>query len=190
MSMAEATLLAVHDRAFAEAELDRLMRTEMPRVERLLLRILGPRQDLEDLVQNVFLELLRAYPQFRGDSNISTFVGGIAVRIARRAMRRSAFQRLRAVFESEPPASTGNPDLAHRDSERLRRVQRALDTISADKRIAFCLWALEGLDPSEIATLTGASLSAVRSRIFYAQKELRALAAQDPWLLEALAEVS
>jgi RNA polymerase sigma-70 factor, ECF subfamily len=188
--MLPATLWAVSHPASSRADLDRIVRTEMPRVERLLLRILGPRQDLEDLVQTVFLELVRAYPQFRGDSSVSTFIGGITVRIAKRAMRRSAFQRLRALFSSETEASSGNPEHKHRDTERLRRVQKALEQISADKRIAFCLWALSGLEPAHVAQLTGASLSAVRSRIFYAQKELRALAAQDPWLAEALSEVS
>lgn len=190
MSMVEVTLPAMRIRAGSEVELDQLMRSEMPRVERLLLRVLGPRQDLEDLVQTVFLELLRALPGFRGDSSISTFVGGITVRVARRAMRRSAFQRFRAVFQGEPEAARGNPEAQHRDSERLRRVQSALSQLSADKRIAFSLWAFEGLEPAAIAELTQASLSAVRSRIFYAQKELRAFATQDPWLAEALAEES
>jgi RNA polymerase sigma-70 factor (ECF subfamily) len=170
-------------------ELERLMRAEMPRVERLLLRMLGPRQDLEDLVQNVFLELMRAWPQFRRASAASTFVGGITVRVARRAMRRSAFQRLRAAFPaSEPEASCGDPEAALHDARRLRSVQKALSKLGADKRIAFCLWAFEGQDVPQIAALTQASVPAVRSRIFYAQKELRALAASDPLLRDALGE--
>ena len=71
---------AAPDRA---RELDALLRAELPRVERLLVRILGPRQDLDDLVQTVFFEVLRAWPKFRGDSSASTFVGGIAVRVGR-----------------------------------------------------------------------------------------------------------
>jgi RNA polymerase sigma-70 factor (ECF subfamily) len=169
----------------AARELDALMRAELPRVERLLVRILGPRQDLDDLVQTVFFEVLRAWPRFRGDSSASTFVGGIAVRVARRAMRLSAWRRLRGPMPEEAGEAC-DAEQAVDDAERMRRVRRALDKIGADKRIAFVLWALEGMEPLAIAELTGCSLSAARSRIFHAQKELKAIAARDPLLREAL----
>jgi RNA polymerase sigma-70 factor (ECF subfamily) len=161
--------------------LDRLARQESPRVARLLVRMLGPRADLEDLVQTVFLETCRALPGFRGDSAISTFVGGITVRVARRAMRPAAWFTRRAHVEVEPLA-VGDPERAAGHAEQLRRLHRALDKVAPKKRIAFLLWALEGLDVAAIAELTGASPSATKSRIFYAQKELRNLAARDPYL--------
>src|SRR5688500_13983773 len=80
--------------------LDWLVRSQWDRVERLLRRILGPRQDLEDLVQNTFLETLRALPSYRGESALSTFVAGIAVRVARRAMRPSLVVQKSVPLES------------------------------------------------------------------------------------------
>ena len=73
-------------------------------------------------------------------------------------------------------------------SEQLRRVHLALSGISPDKRIAFSLWALEGMDVASIAETMGASISATRSRIFYAQKELKTRAAADPYLREFVEE--
>jgi RNA polymerase sigma-70 factor (ECF subfamily) len=174
--------LVARARAGDPDALQQIARAELPRVERLLRRLLGFRSDLEDLVQTVFLEMCRAFPGFRGDSAISTFVGGIAVRVARRAMRPSAWVRLRGPMPEDPPAGGERPEAKTVALEQLRRLDLALSKLSSEKRIAFVLWALEGEDVASIAQATGASVAATRSRIYYAQKELKALARSDPYL--------
>ena len=169
-------------RAGDARELEAIARRELPRVERLLRRLLGPRSDMEDLVQNVFVEMCKALPNFRGESTVSTFVGGITVRIARRAMRPTAWVRFRSQMPEEPPAGPDRPEDNAVAAEQLRRLDSALQRISADKRIAFVLWAVEGKDVDSIAKMVGASVAATRSRIHYAQKELRSIAATDPYL--------
>lgn len=161
--------------------LDRLARQEAPRVARLLVRILGPRSDLEDLVQTVFLETCKSLPNYRGEAAVSSFVGGVTVRVARRAMRPPAWFTRRAHVAVEPIA-VDDPERATAHAEQLRRLHRALEKVAPKKRIAFLLWALEGLDLAAIAELTGASVAATKSRIFYAQKQLKHLAARDPYL--------
>jgi RNA polymerase sigma-70 factor (ECF subfamily) len=165
--------------------LERMAREELPRVGRLLGSMLGPRTDMEDLVQTVFLEACRAMPRFRGESTVSTFVGGIAVRVAKRAMRPSAWVRLRASAGPEPEANS-DPERSAVGAAQLRRVHRALESIAPKKRIAFLLWALEGMDVPAIAELTEASVPATKSRIFHAQRELRRIATRDPALRELL----
>ncbi|NMC72371.1 MAG: sigma-70 family RNA polymerase sigma factor [Myxococcales bacterium] len=178
-------------RAGDAAELAALAREQGPRVARLLLRLLGPRNDREDLVQIVFLELCRALPSFRGECTLSTFVGAVAVRVARRAMRPPAWQRRRGPMPDDPPApATDGPEDSAWRVRQLRRLHAVLDRIAPRKRTAFALWALEGLDVAEIAALTGASVAATRSRIFHAQRELRRLAAADPVLRELVEEGS
>jgi len=147
---------------------------ELPRVERLLGRILGQRRDFEDLVQNVFLELCRALPTFRGQSKLSTFVGGITVRVARRALRPSAFEKRRGAMPLELVSRGQGPERSAIASERLRKLHAALDRVGPKKRIAFTLWALEGMSPTEIAALTDVKVHTVRSRIYHARHELMA----------------
>lgn len=173
-------------RAGDPAELQAIARRELPRVERMLRKLLGHRSDMDDLVQNVFLEMCRALPTFRGESTISTFVGGITVRVARRAMRPSAWFRFRSPMPEEPLPGNDRPDANAVAGEQLRRLHAALDKLSPDKRIAFVLWALEGKDVETIAELVSASVPATRSRIHYAQRELKAHAARDPYLRELL----
>ncbi|MEC7523512.1 MAG: sigma-70 family RNA polymerase sigma factor [Myxococcota bacterium] len=154
------------------AALRTLAERELPRVERLLGRILGPRPDFEDLVQTVFLELCRALPTFREESRLSTFVGGITVRVARRALRPSAFESRRAPMPPEMVGPERTPESAASARERLAQLHRALDALTAKKRIAFTLWALDGMSPEEIAELTGSKPHTVRSRIYHARHEL------------------
>jgi RNA polymerase sigma-70 factor (ECF subfamily) len=165
-------------------ELEAIARRELPRVAGLLRRLLGPRHDMEDLVQNVFVEMCKSLPNFRGDSTVSTFVGGITVQIARRAMRPTAWVRFRSPMPEEAPAGPDRPHDNAIAAEQLRRLDAVLAKIGADKRIAFVLWAVEGKDVETIAKMVGASVPATRSRIHYAQKELRALAASDPYLAD------
>lgn len=182
-SRADQASLEARARAGDAEALDRIVRSELPRVERLLVRILGPRHDLEDLVQTVFLETCRALPSFRGESTLSTFVGGITVHVARRAMRPTAWWKRRAPMPEHDPASPEAPlDARAMASEQLRRTRIALDRIAPKKRVAFLLWALEGMSFEQISELTGSSVSATRSQIFYAQKELKKRAAHDPYL--------
>jgi RNA polymerase sigma-70 factor (ECF subfamily) len=169
-------------RAGDPRELEAIARRELPRVERLLRRLLGPRADMEDLVQNVFVEMCRALPTFRGESTISTFVGGITVQIARRAMRPTAWVRFRSPMPEQAPPGPDRTDDNAVALEQLRRVDVALSKIAADKRIAFVLWAVDGKDVETISKMVGASVPATRSRIHYAQRELKALAAGDPYL--------
>lgn len=171
------------------AALEELTRAQLPRVERLLRRMLGARRDMDDLVQEVFLELVKSLHKFRGESSIGTFVGGITVHVARRAMRPSAWQRRRSADVSDVTESPADsPDEQAMAQRRLVRLSRALDGLSAPHRIALTLWALEGLEPKTIAEMTGASLAATRSRIFYAQRYLREAAAKDDVLREWLDE--
>jgi RNA polymerase sigma-70 factor (ECF subfamily) len=129
-------------RAGAPAALERLTRAETPRVFGLLHSLLGPRADVEDLMQTVFLEACRALPSFRRESAVSTFIAGICVRVARRAMRPTAWTRRRAEWSFEPIAA-GDPEQAASQSEQLRRVHVALSRLSSKKRAAFLLWSLE-----------------------------------------------
>lgn len=174
-------------RAGDAAALDALARRELPRVERLLVRLLGPRKDLEDWVQIVFVELMRSLHKFRGDSQFSTFVGGIAVQVARRAMRRSAWDRRKLPMpEIEPEGHGVAVDEQAHQRRQVEALRGALVDLSEEHRVSLLLWALEGLEPKEIAAMMGATVSATRSRIWWAQKHLKRAAEADPLLRDLL----
>lgn len=163
-----------------------IVKAEGPRVARLLGRILGPREDLEDLVQTVFLEMCRALPGFREKSKLSTFIGGITVRVARRAMRPTAYDRTKTPIDGELLAPGASPDDQAVVREQMRRLHLSLERLTAKKRIALTLYAFEGMSIDEIAETMGATVYATRARIYHAKKELKARAEKEPYLRELL----
>jgi RNA polymerase sigma-70 factor (ECF subfamily) len=154
-------------------------------VARLVYRMLGPRSDLEDVIQEVFFQVYRSLKDFRGQSKFSTWLHRVTVNVVL-MHRRSA--RSRPVFADEPPADSllHASDLApDEDAERRERVRafgRLLDRLADKKRIVFVLHELEGIAPSEIAKIVGAPVLTVRTRLFYARREIEAMLAEEPSL--------
>lgn len=142
-----------------------------------LTRLVGPGPDREDLLQQVFLELHRALPRFRGDSSVSTFIYRITVNVAfdhlRHRKRRPADYSADALDELIDGATS--PADRARVRDELRQVLVFLEKIKPDKRVAFVLVAVEGLSLDEAAAQVGARADAVKQRVLHARRELVAM---------------
>jgi RNA polymerase sigma-70 factor, ECF subfamily len=166
------------------ASFRRLYERHRADVARLVYRMLGPRADLEDVIQEVFVQVYRSLRDFRGQSKFSTWLHRVTVNVAL-MHRRSA--RSRPVFADEPVADVVRSDNARPDEdaerhERVRAFARLLERLADKKRAVFVLHELEGLPPSEIARIVGAPVLTVRTRLFYARRELEAMLADEPSL--------
>jgi RNA polymerase sigma-70 factor (ECF subfamily) len=149
-----------------------------------LYRLLGGPAELEDALQETFVEAFRSLRRFRGDAKLSTWLHGIAIHIALRRLRRRGRQPPPALCD--PPVLATGPTQA-RDLEARRRLARVfaiLDTLSPKKRVVFVLHEVEGVPLTEIARLVHAPEITVRTRLHYARKEFFARAAEDPLLAE------
>src|SRR5690349_3148359 len=155
------------DLARRAASGDRAAQRELFVVQRVnvhhaLYRILGSNRELEDLLQDAFIEIFRALPSFRGDSTLSRWCQTIAVRVAYLAIsrRRPPAVDLALVEEIVPSDADVRRHLMVR--EAARRLYAALDRIEAKQRIAFALAAIDGKSLAEVAELTESSLFAVK----------------------------
>lgn len=153
-------------------------------VARLVYRMMGPTPDLEDIVQEVFLQVFRSLKDFRGDAKLSTWLHRVTVNVVLMT-RRAA--RSRPVLVAEPEqdvsASAGAlPDEEAERRERARAFQRCLSQLSDKKRTVFVLHELEGLPSAEIAAIVECPVLTVRTRLFYARRELAELLKAEPSL--------
>lgn len=164
--------------AFAE-----LFRRHRSDVARLVFRMLGPTADAEDVVQDVFLQVHRSLGDFRGQAKFSTWLHRVTVNVVL-MVRRAA--RSRPVFAAE--ISDAEPDrgvLPDEDAARRQRVsafRRILDKLPEKKRTVFILHELEGMAPMDIAEIVGAPVLTVRTRLFYARRELCDMMRDEPTL--------
>jgi RNA polymerase sigma-70 factor (ECF subfamily) len=154
-------------------------------VARLVYRMLGNRSDFEDVIQEVFVQVYRSLKDFRGQAKFSTWLHRVTVNVVL-MHRRSA--RSRPVFADEPPGdgllrSDGvRPDDDAERRERVRAFGRLLARLADKKRVVFVLHELEGITPGEIARIVGAPVLTVRTRLFYARRELEAMLHEEPSL--------
>lgn len=159
-------------------------------VHRALFRILGSNRDIEDLLQDAFIEILRALPSFRGDSTLARWCQTIAVRIAYLAIsrRRPPAVELGLVEDTIPSDADLRRHVQLR--EVTRRLYAALDRIEAKQRVAFALSAIDGKSLAEVAELTGSSVFAVKTRVWRARRELMRRAGKDAVLAGYLEELT
>ena len=164
-----------------------LFQAQKHAVHHTLYRILGATRDLEDLIQDAFIEIFRALPSFRGDSTLSRWCQTIATRTAYLSIsrRKPASVELSVVenFLEDP-----SPDVVRvaRARQAARRLYVALDRLEPNQRIAFALAVIDGLALAEVAQLTDSSTVAVKTRVWRARRELTKRAKADPVLSQYL----
>lgn len=154
-------------------------------VARLVYRMLSAPADLEDVVQEVFVQVFRSLKDFRGQAKFTTWLHRVTVNVVL-MHRRSA--RSRPVLTEEASSDVVADDrqaLPDEDAERFERMrafERLLGRLAEKKRVVFVLHELEGMAPAEIAEVVGAPVLTVRTRLFYARRELEAMLAEEPAL--------
>jgi RNA polymerase sigma-70 factor, ECF subfamily len=155
-----------------------LVEQTLPLVHGMVTKLIGRRQETDDLVQNVYARVFRSLGTFRGDAAFTTWVCTICVNVT------STFWRERkAERETEPlplhlvrPGSSSHDVLAAR--EGLKQISRVLDGLSASLRSAFVLHVLEGYDVETVAAMTSSSVGATYKSIERARQAIETAAAK------------
>lgn len=172
--------------AFAE-----LFRRHRGDVARLVYRMLGPTADAEDVVQEVFLQVHRSLGEFRGQAKFTTWLHRVTVNVVLMT-RRAAKSRPALSSEAETdhePSPSPLPDEDAVRSQRIAAFRRLLERLPEKKRTVFILHEIEGRSPAEIAEVVDAPVLTVRTRLFYARRELDAMMREEPALAQLADEL-
>jgi RNA polymerase sigma-70 factor (ECF subfamily) len=167
-------------RAGEEVAFENLVRRHERRVFGLALRMLGSREEAEDVAQEVFLNLHRSGHRFRRESRFSTFVYRVTVNAA--LNRRRSLGRRRARLESLMQRQASGDDLHHTPrgpeeslfGQELRaRLEVEILELGDALRAPLVLHDIEGLPYAEISSILGVAEGTVKSRIHRARRALR-----------------
>jgi RNA polymerase sigma-70 factor (ECF subfamily) len=157
-----------------------LIRRHQQRVFRLLMRMLGSRDEAEDVSQEAFLSLYRHGHRFRREARFSTFLYRVVANAAlnrRRTLGRSRAREKRLEERQaagiDLPMSPRDPEDSAAGAQVQAKVQDALLALPADLRLAVVLYDIEGLAYREIAKVLRIPEGTVKSRIHRARKALR-----------------
>ena len=157
-----------------------------PLVRGLLVRALGPHQDVEDAMQEIFLRLFTKGRTLRDPASLRAFVVSVTVRFIRSEFRRRRVRRLLRLRLDDPhpegtaigPQGVVNPAAGL----ALAALYRALGRLPADERLAFTLRYFEGAEIAEGAALAGISPATFKRRLAAAKQRLWAMTGEDPVL--------
>ena len=137
------------------------------------LRRLGVREaDLPDAVQDVFLVVHRKLPDFEGRSKVSTWLFGIAMRVARDRQRLAHVRRQvgdeEAVLAFADESADVGAEAERRQAATL--LEAILDAMPLEQRAVFTLFELDGMTGDAIAELLEVPLGTVYSRLRLARE--------------------
>jgi RNA polymerase sigma-70 factor (ECF subfamily) len=157
---------------------EQLYRQHAPKLYRLCYRLTGTPAEAEDLLQDVFIEILTSLPNYRGEAPLAAWMRRIAVRTAMHGHRK---RRRRAQLALVDEAGRTSADIGSTVDSRvaLRRVRELLGKLGDTTRIAFLLFQVDGYSIAETAALLGLSETAAKKRIWRARKQLEGHARRD-----------
>lgn len=167
-----------------EVAFQRLYYAHRAEVHRIVYRLLGPTDDLEDVIQDVFLQVHRSIANFRGTAKFSTWLHRVAVNVALQHLRRK-----RSTITSHPDDRVGempsneegaSPHERAETQDRLRAVYQALDNLSPKKRAVLVMHDMQGMSAQKIAEVVGSPVFTIRTRLFYARREFYKKIVKDP----------
>ncbi len=142
------------------------------------------REDAEDLTQEVFIKAFEALPRFRGKSSFYTWLYRIAVnktinyrkkRNRKRALSLDQFDQEIKTDEVYHALTTKGSPLRNMSLSELQiKLNEALQNLSEKHRTVVVMHDMQGIPHEEIAKVVGASVGTVRSRLFYARRQMQA----------------
>lgn len=147
-----------------------------PLVRRMLRRTLGPHAEVENLLQEVFVRVVRQLGSVPDAAQLKPFVVSVTVRVLSAELRRHRLRRLLRWRDARLAATIGTEE---GPQSALAALYRILDELDADARLAFTLRHFEGLPIAELASAMDASLASAKRRLARASAHVQAAVSRD-----------
>lgn len=152
-------------------------------INRLVARLLGPDQEHDDVVHQIYANVLAGVASVREPALFDRWVTRVAILTVRREIRARTYRRLLrfGVSEPEPADEKTTPQRM-----LLRSFYAVLGKLAADERIIFVLHHVEGRTLPEVAELRGCSLATAKRHLARARAAFEVAARLDPVLSAAV----
>ncbi len=164
--------LTVVDADAPPASLDGIFRRYARYVAGVALRLLGRDDEVDDLIQDVFLDAVRGLRGLRDPEAIRGWLATVTVRRARRRLRVRRLRALLGLDRAPTYESLAAPGATAEERALLARVYAVLDGMPVDLRVAWALRHVAGERLDAVARACGCSLATAKRRIAAAQRIL------------------
>lgn len=162
---------------------DELVIKHSPRLYGLVYHMTSNHEDTNDLLQDIFAKAYRSLKRFRGKSSFYTWVYSIAVNMTLNFLKKRGRHRKMSLDDMDSgihydedflEATEGsNPIREVNIHELQERLNTAMQRLSEDHRTVVTMFDIQGIPHAEISKILGVSQGTVRSRLFYAHRQLQ-----------------
>ena len=175
--------LVARTQAGDPAAFDALVVKYSPRLYGLVYNMTSNHEDTNDLLQDVFAKAYRSIGGFKGNSAFYTWVHSIAVNMTINFLKKRG-RRVQMSLDDMDAGVENDKDFIELTasstpvreadlSELQLRLNEAMMKLSLDHRAVVTLFDIQGMPHAEIAKILGVSEGTVRSRLFYAHRQLQ-----------------
>jgi RNA polymerase sigma factor (sigma-70 family) len=163
---------------------DDLVRKYTPKLYGLVYNMTSNREDTADLLQDIFAKSYRSIQRFMGKSSFYTWIYSISVNMTLNFLKkRGRYTKVSLddvdtgiqndpIFIEMTTAAKGTLREVN-IHELQKRLNEAMMRLSEDHRTVVTLYDVQGLQHAEISKILGVSEGTVRSRLFYAHRQLQ-----------------
>jgi RNA polymerase sigma-70 factor (ECF subfamily) len=153
-------------------DVDAMFREHAAMVAGIAYRMLGTRADLEDVVQDVFLDVCRGGARIRRAQAVKSWIAVCTIRRVRRRLRNRQVRRILGLDAPADYDQIADPRASPDGRAFLPRLYQRLDALPAPERLAWTLRYIDGEDLETVARLCRCSLATGKRRIAAAAQSL------------------
>ena len=174
--------LVAEAQAGSSRAFDALVVKHSPRIYGVVLNMTNHHEDTNDLLQDVWAKVFRSLAGFRGASKFTTWLHSIAVHMTINFLKRRTRRQASSLdAEDEDGLRAGDTILVSNQtprqdatlSELQKQLTYALEQLTPEHRAVVTMFDIQGMAHAEIAKILGISEGTVRSRLFYAHRQLQ-----------------
>ncbi len=136
-------------------------------------RLIGVPSDVDDIVQDVFIDAVRGLPRLRDSKNVKGWLATITVRRSRKYLRKRRFRQFVGLDRTPSYEHLVDSSASPEQRAMVASVYRILDSFSADERIAWTLKYVHEQKVNEVARLCGCSRATAHRRIALVQSVIK-----------------
>jgi RNA polymerase sigma-70 factor (ECF subfamily) len=162
---------------------DELVRKHSTKLYSLVYNMTSNHEDTNDLLQDIFAKAYRSLKRFQGKSAFYTWIYSIAVNMTLNFLKKRNRQRKLSLDDVDQniqndadfieQTSKTDPVKEVNILELQQRLNAAMQTLSEDHRAVVTMFDIMGLPHNQISEILGVSPGTVRSRLFYAHRQLQ-----------------
>jgi RNA polymerase sigma-70 factor (ECF subfamily) len=173
MELDDKQLLELYRAGQADRMFNEMVRRYHSRIYWVARRMVKNHEDADDIAQDVFIKAYSALKDFRGDSNIYTWLYRIAVNLSINHLRKQKVRKLVDISDyipflgKDPDQDT---DMVH--DENVSLIEQAIETLPEKQRAVFIMRYYDEMPYEQISSILGTSVGGLKANYHHAVKKV------------------